>query len=74
MLQMDKLKIGALVRWQEPYDDDPDIIRDAGTGILLDIKDREGPLAAKNSKLFCVYRNAHADIMTTTETYVCLLK
>jgi len=71
---MDKLKIGALVRWQEPYDDDPDIIRDAGTGILLDIKEQKGAHNGKNSKLFCVYRNAHADVMTTTKTYVCLLK
>ena len=76
MLQLDKLKIGDLVRWQVCYDDDPDIIRDAGLGILLHIKeieDRHNSDKTRKKKLFSVYRNIHKDTMTLTETYICSL-
>ena len=76
MLHHAKLKIGDLVRWQECYDDDPDIIRDAGIGILMKIREVEGvhqSSASEKKQLFSVYRNTHQDILILTKTHVCLL-
>ena len=58
-----EFKIGQLVKWYTSYADDPDIIKDAGKGIILNIKDKK---YTKPYKLFDVYRFKKSDIISVT--------
>ena len=61
------MKVGSIVAWQEPYADDPDIIRSAGLGILIRILQRESPFTKDKYNVFEVYRNKFNDIITLSE-------
>lgn len=53
------ISVGDLVRWVTSYDDDPDLIKDAGIGIVI----TEGSA----SNRFIVYRNKFNDIIDVSE-------
>ena len=58
-----QFKIGQLVKWYMPYADDPGIIKDAGSGIVLKVRklDYEKPY-----QLFDLYRFKKSDIISVT--------
>lgn len=64
-----EFKPGELVKWYEQYADG-NLIRDAGIGLLLDIKTwdlgfKDGPYHT-----YVVYRNKHQDTMTFEKNYI----
>jgi|18_taG_2_1085343.scaffolds.fasta_scaffold10396_2 hypothetical protein len=54
-----KYKPGDIIKWTSEYDDY--IVKDSGTGIILDIK--EYKLEEHSYVSYRVFRNAHNDIM-----------
>jgi hypothetical protein len=73
------MRTGSLIQWQEPYNDDPSLIKDAGLGIVMKIK--EHVYSPESSTGFCeelkytvfdVYRNKFNDIITLSEDYISL--
>jgi hypothetical protein len=76
-LPSSKVDKGDLVRYRVPYNDDPDIIRDAGTGVVVEIIHHSYTTSDKNTrdyKVFKVYRTKFSDIITVTENNVQLLE
>jgi len=58
-----EFKIGQLIKWYTSYADDPGIIKDAGNGIVLKIRELS---YEKPYKLFDVYRFKKSDIISVT--------
>ena len=57
------VKVGDLVKWYELFADDT-IVKDAGTGIIMKIKNMNyyGGDGTHKNKLYDVYRFKHSDI------------
>jgi len=66
------MQVGSLVQWQVAYNDDPDIIKDAGLGVIVAIKPISSPYLKTKYNLFEVYRNEFNDIITISENYLSL--
>ncbi len=66
-----EFKIGDIVKWYTSYADDPDLIRDVGSGIVLRINDVKHTVPYK---LFDVYRFKNSDIISVTERDIECLK
>jgi hypothetical protein len=66
------MQVGSLVQWQVAYNDDPDIIKDAGFGVIVATKSVNDPFSDLKYNLFEVYRNKFNDIITISENYLSL--
>jgi len=66
------MQVGSLVQWQVAYDDDPDIIKDAGIGVIVSTKPVSNLSPDLKYNLFEVYRNKFNDIITISENYLSL--
>jgi len=66
-----KYKIGELVNWIEEYADG-DLVRDAGIGILLSVKDYTHK--ESNYRTYTVYRNKHTDTIAVSDKNISKLK
>ena len=66
-----QFQIGDLIRWYTSYADDPDLIRDVGTGLVLNVKEVQHTIPYK---LFDVYRFKNSDIISVTERDIEYLK
>mgnify|MGYP003624763365 FL=1 len=73
------MRIGSLIQWRLPYDDGLGIIKDAGMGIIVKIKEHvyeggtlNGPGKELRYTVFDVYRNKFNDIITLSEDYISL--
>tara|TARA_B100000131_G_scaffold323231_1_gene380710 strand:- start:5109 stop:5330 length:222 start_codon:yes stop_codon:yes gene_type:complete len=54
-------KVGDLVKWYELYADDT-IVKDAGSGIIMKVKNMNYYGGIYKNKLYDVYRFKHSDI------------
>ena len=66
------MQVGSLVQWQIAYNDDPDIIKDAGIGVIVGTRSISGTYLDLKYNLFEVYRNKFNDIITISENYLSL--
>jgi hypothetical protein len=57
------VKVGDLVKWYELYADET-IVKDAGSGIIMKVKDMNYYGGDYKNKLYDVYRFKHSDIFS----------
>lgn len=70
------IEVGRLVKWWTRYDDD--LVRDAGTGLIVNVKEREYHAVTADKiikyKNFDVYRFKINDIMSINQRDIEFLK
>ena len=62
------MKVGDLVKWYELYADA--IVKDAGRGLIMDVRDVNYHNGCYRNKVYKVYRFKHNDIQSFVDTYV----
>ena len=65
-------KVGELVKWYELYADE--IVKDAGTGLVMNYRNINYFNGKYENKLYQVYRFKHHDIMTFVDRNIEILE